>query len=206
MKIILKSPILHFVIVGVIAYLLYIVFKPVNTETIYITTQTIDALIQQQKSITQNPITEEEKENLIAGYIEDEILLREAYKRGINENVFRSFDIRDESEIYDRLSVSVIGDQLSQIYLESRRLLELENRGGARARIDEVEILDINSIETTKEGGLKINTTWKVSGSVNHYGHTHYRQNVSNAIIHISSVESVWKIRNIEIIDEQRIL
>ena len=125
---------------------------------------------------------------------------------GLLTNVYRSFDIRDESEIYDRLSISVIGDQLSQIYLESRRLLELENRGGARARIDEVEILDINSIETTKEGGLKINATWKVSGSVNHYGHTHYRQNVSNAIIHISSVESVWKIRNIEIIDEQRIL
>jgi hypothetical protein len=125
---------------------------------------------------------------------------------GLLTNVYRSFDIHNESEIYDRLSISVIGDQLSQIYLESRRLLELENRGGARARIDEVEILDINSIETTKEGGLKINATWKVSGSVNHYGHTHYRQNVSNAIIHISSVESVWKIMNIEIIDEQRIL
>jgi hypothetical protein len=125
---------------------------------------------------------------------------------GLLTNVYRSFDIRDESEIYDRLSISVIGDQLSQIYLESRRLLELENRGGARARIDEVEILDINSIETTKEGGLKINATWKVSGSVNHYGHTHYRQNVSNAIIHISSAESVWKIMNIEILDEQRIL
>jgi hypothetical protein len=125
---------------------------------------------------------------------------------GLLINVYRSFDIRDESEIYDRLSVSVIGDQLLQIYLESRRLLELENRGGARARIDEVEILDINSIETTNDGGLKINATWKVSGSVNHYGHTHYRQNVSNAIIHISSVESAWKIMDIEIIDEQRIL
>jgi hypothetical protein len=125
---------------------------------------------------------------------------------GLLTNVYRSFDIRDESEIYDRLSVSVIGDQLSQIYLESRRLLELENRGGARARIDEVEILEINSIETTNDGGLKINAVWKVSGSVNHYGHTHYRQSVSNAIIHISSVESVWKLRNIEIINEQRIL
>jgi len=67
-------------------------------------------------------------------------------------------------------------------------------------------MLDIISIETTNEGGSNIYATWKVSGSVNHYGHTHYRQNVSNAIIHISSVESVWKIRDIEILDEQRIL
>jgi hypothetical protein len=125
---------------------------------------------------------------------------------GLLTNVYRSFDIRDESEIYDRLSISVIGDQLSQIYLESRRLLELENRGGARARIDEVEILDINSIESTNEGGLSINATWKVSGSVNHYGHTHYRQNVSNANISISQFEGAWKIREIDLLDEQRIL
>jgi hypothetical protein len=125
---------------------------------------------------------------------------------GLLTNVYRSFDIRNESEIYDRLSISVIGDQLSQIYLESRRLLELENRGGARARIDEVEILDINSIETTDENGLKINAVWKVSGSVNHFGHTHYRQNINNAIIKVLALDKVWKIKNIEIIDEQRIL
>jgi hypothetical protein len=125
---------------------------------------------------------------------------------GLLTNVYRSFDIRDESEIYDRLSISVIGDQLSQIYLESRRILELENRGGARARIDEVEILDINEIESTNKGDLKINATWKVSGSVNHYGHTHYRQNVSNAVISISQIKGFWKIRGIELLDEQRIL
>jgi len=125
---------------------------------------------------------------------------------GLLTNVYRSFDIRNESEIYDRLSISVVGEQLSQIYLESRRLLELENRGGARVRIDEVEILDINSVETTDEGGLRINATWKVSGSVNHYGHTHYRQNVNNAIITVLPLNNAWKIKNIEIIDEQRIL
>jgi len=88
-KLVVKSPILHFIIMGVVAYLLYILFKPAPTETIYITMQTIDALIQQQESIMQNPISEEEKEILIAGHIEDEILLREAYKRGLNQNDYR---------------------------------------------------------------------------------------------------------------------
>ena len=130
----------------------------------------------------------------------------EVILNGLLTNVYRSFDIRNESEIYDRLSISVVGDQLSQIYLESRRLLELENRGGARARIDEVDILEVNSIESTENGGLVINSIWKVSGSVNHYGHTHYRQNINNAIIFVLPVDDAWKIKSIEIIDEQRIL
>jgi hypothetical protein len=86
---IFKSPILHFIVIGCVAFLLYELYKPAATETIYITTQTIDALIQQRESITQNPMIEEEKEILIAGHIEDEILLREAYKRGLNENDYR---------------------------------------------------------------------------------------------------------------------
>ena len=46
-------------------------------------------------------------------------------------NVYRAFDFRDESDVYDRLSMSVMGDQLTQIYLQNRQSLELENRGGA---------------------------------------------------------------------------
>ncbi|UCH65595.1 MAG: HupE/UreJ family protein [Ignavibacterium sp.] len=125
---------------------------------------------------------------------------------GLLTNVYRSFDIRNESDIYDRLSISVIGDQLSQIYLESRRLLELENRGGARARIDEVEIIDINSVEATNDGGLEIDGIWKVSGSVNHYGHTHYRQNINQASINIIADEGAWKILQMNMIDEKRVL
>ena len=52
---------------------------------------------------------------------------------GLLTNVYRAFDVRDESRVYDRLATSVMGDQLSQIYLENRRALELENRGGAQA-------------------------------------------------------------------------
>ncbi len=85
----LKSPLLHFVVMGVAAYFLYTGLRPSGLETIHVTTQTIDALVQQQESITQNPLTEEEKQPLIAGHIEDEILLREAYKRGFEKNDFR---------------------------------------------------------------------------------------------------------------------
>jgi hypothetical protein len=86
---VLKSPILHFIILGVIAFILYEKFKLPDRETIRITAQTIDALMQQRESITRNPVTAEERKSIIEGHIEDEILLREAYKSGFDKNDYR---------------------------------------------------------------------------------------------------------------------
>jgi hypothetical protein len=40
-------------------------------------------------------------------------------------NVYQAFDYRKESDIYDTLERSVGGDLLTDIYLETRRSLEL---------------------------------------------------------------------------------
>jgi len=125
---------------------------------------------------------------------------------GLLTNVYRSFGLRDEEAIYDRLAVSVTGEQLSEVYLENRRALELENRGGARARVDEVEVLEVRSIRRADDGGYEVDATWTVVGSVNHFGHVHYRQNRYDALIHLAAVDGVWKIRGIEVLDERRIL
>lgn len=85
----IKSPILHFVFLGIVAFFAYAHLKPADRETITVTTQTIDALIQQRESITQDTTTPEERQNLIEGHIEDEILLREAYNRGFDKNDYR---------------------------------------------------------------------------------------------------------------------
>ena len=85
----LESPLLHFIIIGVMAYGLYTRLKPPTLDTIQVTPQTLEALIQQQENITQNPLTYEQKQALLKGHIEDEILLREAYKRGIHYNDYR---------------------------------------------------------------------------------------------------------------------
>ena len=85
----LKSPILHFVILGFFAFILYENLIPPDRETIRVTTQTIDSLVQQRESITRNPVTAKERQVIIAGHIEDEVLLREAYKRGFDKNDYR---------------------------------------------------------------------------------------------------------------------
>jgi hypothetical protein len=119
-------------------------------------------------------------------------------------NIYRAFDLRDEEAIYDRLDASVWGEKLSEIYLENKRSLDLENRGGAQARVDEVEVLEVRSVRRDGDGGFRIETVWTVSGSVNHFGHVHYRQNRYHAALYILVDDGVWKVSDIELLDEER--
>ena len=105
---VLKSPVLHFILLGTLAAIAYVHLKPPDRETITITAQTIDALIQQRESITRNPTTPEERQRLIEGHIEDEILVREAYKRG-----FDKYDYRVRKRI-----LSIMRSSLSEVIPE----------------------------------------------------------------------------------------
>ena len=119
-------------------------------------------------------------------------------------NVYRCFDIHNEDAIYDRLALTVTGEQLLAVYLESRRALELENRGGARVRIDEVVVREVRSVKEAEKGGYAIDAVWTVGGSVNHFGHLHFRQNRYDATITIVPIEGTWKIRSMELLQETR--
>lgn len=120
-------------------------------------------------------------------------------------NIYRAFDYRTEEAIYDRLAISATGDQLAEIYLEQMRAMELENRGGARASVDNVEVQAIRTIRPTAEG-MDVDSEWLVSGSVSHFGHTHYRKNRYAAILTLVDEKGVWKIGGIEIKEEERVL
>lgn len=121
-------------------------------------------------------------------------------------NIYQSFEFRTEEEIYDNLAISVEGEQLTDIYLENRRALEVENRGGARARVDQVDVTEISSIHSAPGKQLLVQAEWRVGGSVSHFGHTHYRHNLYVAAVTLSYVDSVWKINRIDVIDEHRLL
>ncbi len=121
-------------------------------------------------------------------------------------NVYRALDVRDESRVYDRLAVSVTGDQLPKIYLENRKSLEFENRGGARANVDEVDILSVNHVKISTDDGFIADAAWTVSGSVNHFGHTHYRRNQYQALVTFIMDGASWKITGIELLAEKRLL
>jgi hypothetical protein len=119
-------------------------------------------------------------------------------------NVYRALEYRDDERIYDRLSVSVTGETLTEVYLEQRRSLELEERGGAQARVEAVEILEAGEIESLEEGfGLR--ATWTASGMVTHFGHRHFRQNRYAARVVLVPVDGAWKIRAVDILEQDRL-
>jgi hypothetical protein len=121
------------------------------------------------------------------------------------KNVYRSFDFKNEEDVYDKLALSLDGDMLSDVYLETRESMVIENQGGARARVEDVEIVDVSSESLPDELGLKFHTTWNVSDSVEHWGHKHNRINQYEAEITVKPVEGSWKITNIDLIEEKRV-
>jgi hypothetical protein len=123
---------------------------------------------------------------------------------GLLHNVYRAFDFRDDERIYDVLSTSVEGDLLEQIYLETRRGLELANQGGARARVKEVDLVELEA-SPSAGGGFRARAAWNVAGSVGHWGHMHQRRNRYRAEIDVASVDGRWKLVGLEILEEERL-
>jgi hypothetical protein len=123
---------------------------------------------------------------------------------GLLPNIYRAMEFRSEELIYDRLAISVTGDTLSEVYLEQRRTLEIEERGGAQARVEAVEILDATQI-TARDRGFEVRAVWTVGGMVTHFGHRHFRQNRYNAVLDIVPVDETWKIRSVEILETERL-
>ena len=123
---------------------------------------------------------------------------------GLLHNVYRAFDFREEEKIYDVLARSAEGDLLADIYLETRRGLELQSQGGARAKVKEIELVDL-ATESSEGGGFLARATWNVAGSVGHWGHLHQRRNRYRAELTIAPVGGEWKLVDLEILEEERL-
>jgi hypothetical protein len=124
---------------------------------------------------------------------------------GLLRNVYLAFDYRAEDQIYDILERSVGGELLTDIYLETRRSLELENQGGARAKVKEVEILEADYRPADGGAGFESHLVWNVVGSVGHWGHIHRRTNQYEARFTVRAVDGVWKITRLVLLEERRL-
>jgi hypothetical protein len=122
------------------------------------------------------------------------------------KNVYRAFNFREEDDVYDKLALSVSGDLLTDIYLQNRKSLEIQRAGGAQAKVKEVEILDVSVGEVAgRPLALAFTSNWTAFGTVGHWGHIHARKNQYEAIITVEPVDGVWKITDLELLDETRI-
>ena len=122
------------------------------------------------------------------------------------KNIYRSFDFREEEDVYDRLATSVQGNLLSEIYLQNRKSMVVTQAGGARARVKEVKILDVDVNNPDNNSlALLFRAKWTAMGTVGHWGHIHIRQNQYEANIIVEPVDGAWKITGLEVLEEKRI-
>ncbi len=122
------------------------------------------------------------------------------------KNVYRAFDFRDEEDVYDKLAISVSGDLLADIYLQNRRSFSIQQAGGAQAKITEVAI---ETATASKLGdrplAYAIRGRWAAQGTVGHWGHVHTRRNRYDAVVTVEALDGVWKITDLEVLEEQRV-
>ena len=125
---------------------------------------------------------------------------------GLLKNIYRSFDFREEEDVYDRLATSVNGELLAEIYLQNRKSLVVTQAGGAQARVKEVEILSVDVKPTADHPlGRLFRASWTAMGTVGHWGHIHIRKNQYEAKITVEPVDGAWKITDLELLEEKRI-
>lgn len=133
-------------------------------------------------------------------------------------NVYRAFDARTESEIYDRLATSVAPALLDQMYGEVYESLILRGEGGAVCQIEDIEVLerevDVDAVyepwDIVPEGReddpfFRVRWKWRVHGVVSHWGHEHRRVNSYEASYIVRNSGDGWRIAACEILDQSRV-
>ncbi len=133
-----------------------------------------------------------------------EISVAEAEKMlpDLLHNVYRSFDHHDGGLIYDRLAQSIAGEMLEQVYLETRKSMEIKNQGGLRVSVKDVNVTELEQVD--QDGGAPtFRCRWRVSGWIGHWGHIHRRENEHVALLTITARDARWKITDMEMLDVQ---
>lgn len=118
-------------------------------------------------------------------------------------NVYQAFDRRDEEGIYDVLALSVEGDLLRQLYLETIAALSLDGREGARVTVKEFTTT-VESV-TPSARGWQAQCQWTALGSVGHWGHQHTRINRYKAGLTVEPIGKAWKITQLKIAEARRL-
>ena len=80
------EPLIHFALLAALLFVAQALWAQDDREVISVDIATQDFLIKQKEDLLLRPLTAEEKEEVIASYVEDEMLVREARRRGFNNS------------------------------------------------------------------------------------------------------------------------
>lgn len=99
---IIREPFVHFVLLGGLLYLLYINFSKPGPTTIVISKQKTQNLIGALEQELGRSLTKAERKQLLEEYVDEEVLLQEAYKQGMDQN-----DPRIRKRMIDKMKFSL---------------------------------------------------------------------------------------------------
>jgi len=108
--------------------------------------------------------------------------------------------------VYDKLALTVSGDLLADVYLQSRRSLKILRAGGAQAKVQEVSVLEATAEKLDQHPfAHTVKAKWTALGRVCHWGHVHARENQYEALVTLEAADGSWKITGLDLLEEQRI-
>ena len=127
----------------------------------------------------------------------------------LHKNMFRAFDYRQESDVYDALAKSVDGALLRQLYLDVNDSLRVKEQGGAAANVTEVNLMDgskkdLQLISKEDTPGFRYRCRWNLIGTIEHWGHIHERTNEYDAEFKVQVRDNAWKITSMNVLDEEQ--
>lgn len=130
-----------------------------------------------------------------------------ALSLGLLQHVYGAFASRHDGEVYDALAQSVDERLLEQLYLQIHKGLQMQEQGGAVARVQEVALVEQRLLTAhTQANGLPqvaVQCRWQVTGTVEHWGHIHTRVNEYEAILTLRAAQETWKIAAYEVLNER---
>jgi hypothetical protein len=130
---------------------------------------------------------------------------RAALGETLLRNVYRGFDYRGETDIYEALAQGVQGELLADLYLKIRQGLIMQEQGGAVARVKEVAVTKSEPAPAQIKDGFVERVTWQVEGTVEHWGHIHTRVNEYTADLGIVPSHGAWKINSMDIVKQSQV-
>ena len=105
---------------------------------------------------------------------------------------------------YDVLNLSVDGELLRKLYLETIQALTLDGREGTRVLITEFEASVDEVTGQTPTGGFIAECNWSTIGTVGHWGHSHPRYNGYKAKLTVEPLKGEWKLTALDVQEVRR--
>ena len=179
----LRAPLLHFLVGGTLMFVLYSVLLPPEKEEILISRQTVSALVQERQELSREPLTDEELLALIDAYADEEVLIREAYKQGLDRN---NYQVRRQILDLMRSTLSAViprptAEQLEEYYAENREeftIPELRNFSHVFYRNDNADRpADLSDFRSRfEEGGEDFSALGDPFPQGNEFSHLSFEQ------------------------------